>query len=625
VADWLNSTESKQLRTSIDWHLSNVSDDRSLRDRLEGMATSELFKAHAWYWAPRLYARNRALFRPFIHQYFAEHYVSSLKTGATHPVEWKGEVASALDRWLVALERDGDVPFFRRLYAWKHRDPRGWGVQKQRFCLDVNQRFAAASTPAQRAKVLDQFDLSADLDEPAAIRLFETDARLAGPFILKHLPSRWTTLGTKEPEPWRQLADAAKRAGNDDFYFSLYRRQVKTEDWSRDSLQLCKTIREADALNDALEKRHPQSGWDSLGLQFHKLLKERGRDVLPYVRKHLRQVFAWGRKNGYKELVDLARHRGWVDVWAAIVVTCGTSDNYNDAFLSVIDDPRLEEPERLRRLLLLSGVSSEWNGIGWGVARVQQLSERNALSLYKRYPHLLRQTFKAHVTPAWRDDHFELFELAWSKGDDEVADYLASRYATRAWVSGKTKAGIGEIVAEKYLALKLDDDAFARRAANVLTLIPAYSIYNYNDLIRKNRLARLLFERSLKSFLGVPAAVRDLVEGGEIHVQMLAYRVLGLADSRAEEQARENLDILIGTLLRPLHRRTRMAAFGALLSAASDLPSARFVLAKARAAFALPDKRYPKEQLVGLIGKILARFPELAGPTEQRVVYRRAS
>ena len=620
MADWLKSTEAKQLRESIDWHLANLTDDRSLRERLEGMATGALFKALSWYWAPRLYSRNRAMFRPFIQHHLTEIYVKPERRSSWQPIAWEGDVARALDPWLAEVERDGEFALFRRMYAWKHKRARGWGVDADRWCHDVRERFVLGS-PAERAKVLQLFDLHAQLDETTAIALYDVDPALAGPFILRHLPSRWLWLKTLKP--WRQLAERAQRSGDEDFYFKLYRRQVSYEDWSRETAALCKTVREADALNDALEKRHPEGVLESLGLQFHKLLEARGRDVLPYVRKHLRH--AWGRRTGYDELVTLARERGWVDVWAAIVVTCSTPERYNVALREVLDDARLDEAERVSQLLMLSGVSSEWNGIGWGLARVQQLSEQNALTLYKRYPQLLRQTFKAHVTPAWRENHFELFELAWESGDQEMADYLASRYATRSHSSGKTKAGISDIVAERFAALKLDDAAFARRAANVLTLIPAYSIYNYGHLVRENRLARLLFERSLKSFLEMPAAVRDLVEGGEIHVQQLAYRVLGLADPRAEEQARANLDILIGTLLRPLHRRTRLAAFGALANAASTLPSAQMVLARARETFALPDERYPKEQLVGLIGRILARYPELAGSTEHPVIYRRAS
>jgi hypothetical protein len=218
-----------------------------------------------------------------------------------------------------------------------------------------------------------------------------------------------------------------------------------------------------------------------------------------------------------------------------------------------------------------------------------------------------------------------VFNEAWNRGDDALADYLASRYATDAWSRADKRRPLFDLVAEKYTELKLDDEAFARRAANVLTLIPAYSIYNYAQLIRSNKLARMLFERSVKSYLSSAAAIRDLVEGGEIHVQMLAYRALGVDDDRARQLAAENLDILLGTVLRPLQRKTRAAAFRALSNAAATEDGARRVLAKAREAFALPDKGYPKEALVGLIARILARHPSLATPAEQRVVYRRSA
>lgn len=623
MSDWLKSTETKQLIASVDWHLSNVPDDRSLRDRLEGMATGAYFKALGWYWAPRLYTRNRAIFRPFIQQYFSEHLVDPAKLGRWKRIDWSGEVARSLDPWLTTLEKDGEVLLFKRLYAWKHRHHKGWGVDEEHWRNDVRERFASSSSPAQRAKVLQLLDLSAQLDEAVAVRMYSIDALAARPFILKHLPHRWWGQDTKR-KLWQELADQARLAADEDFYFQLYRRQVPREDWSRETLGLCKTIQDPAALNEALERRHPELGWgESLGPYFFKLLEARGLDVSPYVRKHLRRVFAWGRKDGFDEIVRLARHRGWIDLWAAVSVTCGTRDQYNAAVHDVLNDARIDESERIRRLLMLSGVSREWNGIGWGLAHVQQLSENNALRLYESYPTLLRQSFKAHITPAWHENYFQLFELAWARGDDDLADYLASRYATRSHLSGKTEVAIGESIADKFVALKLDDAAFARRAANVLTLIPAFSIYNYDVLIRENRFARLLFERSLESFLEVPAAVRDLVEGGEIHVQQLAYRVLAVTDPRAQEQARANLDILIGTILRPLHRRTRFAAFGALANAASTPETARLVLTKARDAFALPDERYPKEQLVGLIARILARYPELAAPTERPVIFRK--
>ena len=84
----------------------------------------------------------------------------------------------------------------------------------------------------------------------------------------------------------------------------------------------------------------------------------------------------------------------------------------------------------------------------------------------------------------------------------------------------------------------------------------------------------------------------------------------------------ESLDILLGTLLRPLHRKTRLAAFDALANAASADPNAAALIhARARDALCLPDRKYPKEQLVGLIGKLLHARLELRGPREHPIVY----
>ena len=130
---------------------------------------------------------------------------------------------------------------------------------------------------------------------------------------------------------------------------------------------------------------------------------------------------------------------------------------------------------------------------------------------------------------------------------------------------------------------------------SVLTRIPAYATFNQDQLLRTNDLARLLFVRSLDQYLGVPQAVQDLVEGSNIHVMMLAYRVLALPDPRASALAADNIEILLGTLLRPLHRKTRLAAFDALANAARHgEPVARRMHARAREALKLPTRNTPR-------------------------------
>ena len=103
----------------------------------------------------------------------------------------------------------------------------------------------------------------------------------------------------------------------------------------------------------------------------------------------------------------------------------------------------------------------------------------------------------------------------------------------------------------------------------------------------------------------------------------LAYRALGMDDERARQQAADHLPLLLGTLLRPMQRDTRTLAFGALANAASSIESARLILERSMEALNLPDTRYPKERLLGLMAQLLHRWPELRGANEQPAVYER--
>lgn len=621
-----DSADARQLKKSIDWHLENIADDAALKQRLEGMAAGHGFGALTWYWAPRLYQRNRAAFRAFILQHFSDFaLLGEERFARVEPVEWAGAQAQALDEWLAEVDRADDVALFRKLYAWKHRDKKGWGLDEATWSRELADRFVAADTPAGRARVLEKFEQRAQLAEADALRMYQAAGPLATDFIVKHLPYRgWRDNADGR---WQRLAEAARARGDHDFAWRLYRRQVPLDAWRKDVNALARSALSPQELLAALEQRHPEGTWWDLGSAFEELLVARGTDVMPYVQKHLQRVWhMFGRDSG-KAIARLAKSRGWVDFRIAVLVKCGDDDAYNEGLLETLNDASLDEPERLRRLALFSGVSREWNYLGWGLATVQQLDPKAALALYQRYPDLVRTQFKAHVTPAWRHDYVELFDRAWAAGDEELADHLASRYVTRGmWGRRDAKElAPAERVADLLVGLKLEPGAFARRAASILTRVPAYAVRDYASLVRNNRLARLLYERSMQDYLGDAAAVRDLVEGSEIHVQRLAYRVLGLDDARARQLAWDNIEILLGTLLRPLHRDTRIHAFGALKNAAHEAQGAAVVLARAREAFTLPDQHYPKEALLDLVAHVVARHPQLAAPGETRVVYRKAA
>lgn len=599
--------------------------DLRLRDHLEGLSKEPTFPGLTWFWGPELYRRNRVVFRELILKQFSD-FESGFWGGKR--IKWS-QHAERLEAWLAAARTNRDIWLVRRLLRWKFAKE-SWGINSELWTSALIAEYRTAQGPAAQATVLEVYDDWFQLDENSAVELYRLNPKCSK-FLLKHLPAKYSFWGGEQRQPWRRLIGLALNAGDEELAFSLYRRQVDAKEWQRDIEQLAVDIQDSGQLHDQLRKRHPE-GW---GLNRTpgalSLLQLRGRDVMPYIREKLDSILGgWGSQGSTEPVLRLAEARGWWDLWTAVVRTVTDPKIFNRETERLLDDERLDDATRQARLRALAGVSHEWNWAGVGLAFVHSLNDELATKLYARYPELIRGPFKPHVLPRWWQGGPQLLSAAVAAGDEELIDLLASRYVTRsghasAW-DRKEQSKILQTAQELALYYQDlrdgDDAAFARRAGNVLTQVPAFSVFSYDQLLRTNDFARLLFVRSFEAYLSFPAAVRDLIEGSEIHVQMLGYRVLSQDDDRARRLAAETLEILQGTLLRPLHRKTRLAAFAALANAARhDLETAKIVLRRSRDALRLPDTRYPKEELVGLIGQILHRWPELCNPRERPVVY----
>ena len=602
-------------------------DDAALRRELETLAAQEIsFSGFTWLYGPLLYRRNRILFRPFILSHFSS--ILLLPKWRLERVRWKGERATILESWLTEVDQADDVELFRRLYDWKLSEqfgPSAWSAREKHVFADLRARLERCQRPTQRQVVLRKFDVWFRLTEEQACWLYALDPAALGPYILRRLPTeRW---GREKRSLWTRLLTLADQQRDENFRWSLYRRQVDLDQWRRDALALCRSVPDPTDLCRELDRRHPESWGLDLGEVFLQLLTERGREVFPYLAPRLRQVWrGWLTRGQYGKMADFAAQRGWWDFWAALVRTCSSGKEFNGTVLSLVESRELPEPTARERLLALAGVSREWNWPGLGLATVHQLEEPVALALYERFPSLLRGPFRLHVQAnLWGVRYPRLLEHFISIRDEDMVDHLASRLVTRSgrWGNAPQLLEEADRLADYYAALKSNEAEFGRRAARVLGAVPAYSIHQYGALIRQNRLARLLFERSAALYLADPRSLADLVEAAEIHVMAVAYRALGLPDERARIQAAYHLPLLLGTLLRPLQRDTRSLALDALANAASSADSARNILERARDALNLPDKKYPKERLLGLIARLLHRFPELRGPQEQPVIFER--
>lgn len=618
----------KQLRRAIEQLLEGQPDNQRLRDNLEGLCRDPLFAGLTWFWGPRLYARGRAVFRPFILNHFSE-WIRDDKRWKR--VQWD-EHAADLDAWLQAARASRDVGLIRRLQRWKYAARKGWGLDLNRWYTAVVEAYRAAPTSAARTIVLDEFDDWFELDEPTAMRLYDTDRNSAA-FILKHLPvSYWSA---DKRRMWEKLGALARAHGDEKLYFALYRKLMPVARWETEALTLADAVIEQAELNRVLQNRHLEGYSIERGSTVLKLLERRGRDVMPYVRAKLEETIGgWGKDDVAKRFVELSERKGWWDLWSASIRASTNAKLFNECIGKLMRDESLSDDTRRERLKALAGASREWNWPGLGLAIIHHLDDNLACLVYARYPDLVRGPLRANVTPTWWRGYPNLIKAAQEVRDDDLVDTLASRYATRvSWArrwNQQTKPDADDkttsLIATYYQAIRIRDPAeFSRRASNVLTRIPAYATFNQQQLLRTNDLARLLFVRSLDQYLAVPEAVQDLVEGSNIHVMMLAYRVLALPDARAQVLAADNIEILLGTLLRPIHRKTRMAAFDALANAARHSEEvARRVHARAREALKLPDKKYPKAELIGLIARTLAAHPALAAEAERPVIYRYA-
>ena len=611
------AAEAKELHVELDELLAKGLGDRALRDALEALNERRALPFVFYRLVRPLLERDSVLFAPLVRPR-VDTWAYDRK-GKWHD-PWRTDEGKRDLAWLIEFaESRDDAPLFKA--AMRVELDRGpWQTRNDRWCEALLARFERAREPHERASVLTRFAGLGFLDDPTACALYDAAPVVARGFIEKHLPFR----------PWGKRAEdqlpellARTRDRDPELHFALYRQLAGGATWRRD---VAVALQEAtdDALVEELEKIHPASFVDGAAEVFVKVLEQRGDVGLPYVSRHanmvIRGFFGGG---GYAPLVRIAKERGYDTLWAGLLRHAATPKEYNAEVERLARDGGTEAR---RRLALLAGVGRELNFPGISFARVQALEDEVAVVLYERHPELLRGPFKRQLFAGWHASYTKLVDTVLRAGDEDLIDFLASRFVTRGgrWMD-KAVLKTAEQLSQHYERLRSDDPVeFAERAANVLGQVPPFVVFGYDELLATNRLARLLYELSPASYLVSARVVRDLLEAPEIHVQRLAFRALSLADDRARRAASDNLDLLVATLLRPLHRRTRLLAFDALVNAAHDPEAGARVLAAAREAMHLPDLRYPKEELVGLIGRVLALHPSLRRPREQPVVYRSA-
>ena len=585
----------KELEKQVRHILDSLPGERDCLAALEaGPAGHFGFPGLTWLWGPELYQRDRLLFRPLLLAKFSGQTWKGGWRWTNTP--WSGR----LQAWLEQADQDQDVELCRRLLNWKLLAQAGFAYSKlsAQVRVELKRRVTPRLTPAQRLLELRKLDFWFQLDQATALELYRQDQASAA-YILRHLPRPEKTF-------WKELFQEAQGL-DESFAYKLYRALVPLSLWESEVLELCQRPSEPEVLVKQLLLRSPAHAFgETCARVLYRILQLRGRDAFDYVLPQLKRIWKPLLGRGYYgKLLELAEVQGWHDLWCAILRICASPQEFNANLRKLTDSPKL---------LGLSGVSSEWNFGPLGLARVQILENETALALYRANPEWLRGPFKLNlqVHPSQKG-YIGLLQLLMEKGEEELIDLLASRFL----LSYQPIPEV-DLLADYYAALA---GGRARRGANVLGKLPAFCIWNYPELIRKNRLARTFYERSVADYAQDPLALSDLVEASEINAMALGYRALSQAEPG---EAARHLVLLLGCLFRPLQRRARGWALAALERASqADQPTAARILAAAREAQRMPDQRYPKEALLALLAFILDGWPALRGPREQPVVYRR--
>ncbi|MEO8631369.1 MAG: hypothetical protein ABI612_25235, partial [Betaproteobacteria bacterium] len=339
-------------------------------------------------------------------------------------------------------------------------------------------RYVVAASREQRDAILLELDLPYIFDEDAALALYRLDADLSGPFIQRHLPAGRRI--EDESLPWHRLMGHALSRGDSALYFALYRRQAPMEQWLRETADLCRDFSNPYTLCPELEQRHPQRWRAQTGPHLFALAQAHGEAMLPYLIRRGAEVWAGGRRIGYQPIVALAYERGWWELWAALLRGGGSAPEYDAAVSALASDRTNSDADLMHRLLLLAGV-----GLAPGVRarRDKPLREDTILTLYARFPHLVRGPYRNQLDPSSRRPLTGVLELAIRQRDDELIERLAARLAVRADRSGADELLQAAAHTARFLESALaDDDAAEHAATAILKRIPAKAIRNSREL-----------------------------------------------------------------------------------------------------------------------------------------------
>jgi hypothetical protein len=415
--------------------------------------------------------------------------------------------------------------------------------ESARWATELAARFSAAPGLDERSRILTELDLPHTLDEDAALTLYQLQPELASGFIQRHLPH-----GRRADDaysPWQRLVQQAQARGDEALCFALYRTQAPSEQWVRDTNELASgTQVDPQALQNSSAAIR-LDGARTLDRNWRIALR-RGEDVLPYLLQHALEIWsarpqrlpADGGTQPASGLAGVVGHTGaFLRVGGGIRSGGhGTSRRPNQR----------AEPDGAAAPAVAGGPNFRTEDSH----SPQTAAGQPALALTIDF----RISRAAHSGSIWSPLRAgplsALIELAMERGDEELIDHLFARLAVRAERSGAERVlQMASFCGELPEEAPGNEADQARRACAILRRVSQRTIRNHRDLMRRNPLARLLFERAGEACLAIEDAASDLLQAETTMFARWPSKPLA-NDPRALPLARQNRALLLATLER---------------------------------------------------------------------------
>lgn len=551
------SDAGRQLRGRIVAALEGGGPREQLLQEMAALAHDPGFGDCADVWAPALYDMDAHFFSPFL---------------LDHLGRDQEDVIRAL---LPRIATKEDDALFQRLYRRT--------IDEARWNQDLGALANASLSDAELRRALERHKMPRErgfeLSEEVALRLYERSPSDFAPFILAELRGGWG----ENRSHYAELREAAHRHGDAEFFWALFRRVATPAEWAESVRELLRQHPAGNAINDELDRRHPEFIRELDGGVLAEVLEHYGMSAVPYIEHHVPLV----TRKGAARLLQGSEKLGDDGLYWRIFFMAGKRDVWEKSLLAITKEAL---PDHAFRQALQRRTPPPSQAGGWSV------SPSTALALYRRDPGVARP-FLARLLG---EVDTTLFSAAEQAGDDELlgilfaqlmvqlaprvyAVFLTETEATYRKPNADARAELERwqgIVSARFDQIAAQSSAaYATHVARILSLATIDDDWPFKRNVEHNPVFSYLYHQHRDALRSSSTVIRDLLESPHRPIQLVALTALAEEGTDATSRVLENLRLLTAFLLNEAARNTKKLALVVLECAArADATAATLIL-----------------------------------------------